>query len=45
MEEYCSWAADNADLAKQLPDLLFEISHVQLGVRPKSKTDEARVVG
>ena len=43
--EYISWASAHADLAEQLPNLLFEISHVQLGVRPKSKEDEARVVG
>lgn len=43
--EYISWAAEHAQLAEQLPNLLFEISHVQLGVRPKSKEDEARVIG
>ena len=44
-EEYVSWCQAHPDLSEQLPRLLFEISHVQLGVRPKSKEDEARVVG
>ncbi len=44
-DEYISWAAAHAELADQLSDMLFEISHVQLGVRPKSKEAEARVIG
>ncbi len=44
-DEYVLWAKAHPDLSEQLPSLLFEISHVQLGVRPKSKEDEARVVG
>ena len=44
-DEYISWAKANPELSYQLPHLLFEMAHVQLGVRPKSRQDEARVIG
>ena len=45
LKEYTLWASEHGELAELLPSLLFEISHVQLGVHPKCKEDEARVVG
>ena len=45
LKEYTLWASEHAELAGLLPSLLFQISHVQLGVRPKCKEDEAKVVG
>ena len=44
-DEYVSWARVNPQLSQQLPHLLFQMSHVQLGVRPKSQQDEAKVIG
>lgn len=42
--EYLEWAKANS-LSHELSNVLFEVCHVRLGLRPRDRRDEASVIG